>query len=242
MRNLVLLLTAALFGPGLLSGCTGPAGPASLSQTRAGPAADAPQYKVGDRWVYRVRDGFRIPIVWEETHTVTSIGADGITVAVAMRGPQVNGDRVEKWPAAGRVSQGVLLDIETRRFREPLLRYRFPLESGSTWNQFVDNFNELSMREGRINRHVRVGGHEQVTTPAGTFDAIRLNIVMRLDDEEFWRWPTDGTHTVWYAPAAKASVREVKRADYLEKGGGTSVGRLRTQNTLVELMSFTPGA
>jgi hypothetical protein len=80
---------------------------------------------------------------------------------------------------------------------------------------------------------VRVGGHERITTPAGTFDAIRLNVVMHLDDDEFWRFPTDCTYTVWYAPAARAAVREVRRADYLTKGGGQSPGRLPAQNTLV---------
>jgi hypothetical protein len=82
-----------------------------------------------------------------------------------------------------------------------------------------------------------------VTTPAGTFDAVRLLVIMRLDDEEFWRWPTDCTYTVWYAPAAKASVREVKRADYLERASGPDAkARLPSQNALVELVSFTPGA
>ena len=32
-----------------------------------------------------------------------------------------------------------------------------------------------------------VGGYEKITTPAGTFDAIRLKVFMRLDDETFWR-------------------------------------------------------
>ena len=27
----------------------------------AGPAAETPQFRVGDRWVYRVREGFRAP-------------------------------------------------------------------------------------------------------------------------------------------------------------------------------------
>jgi hypothetical protein len=141
------------------------------------------------------------------------------------------------------VSQGSLFDIETRRFAQPVERYRFPLKPGSNWGQNVRNFNEHLGRDGWINRSVRVGGYERVTTPAGTFDAVRMTVYMRLDDEEFWRWPTDCVYQVWYAPAAKASVREVRRADYLEKGGGPdSGGRLPAQNSTVELVSFTPGA
>lgn len=226
----------------LLSACAGPEVLTTATAARSGPAAEAPQFRVGDRWVYRVREGFRVTQVYEETHAVTAIGPDGITVRVTVTGPGPTVERVEKWLDAGRIAQGTLFDIETRRFRQPLERYRFPLQPGASWNQFVDNYNELTMREGRINRYVRVGGYERVTTPAGTFDAVRMTVVMRLDDDEFWRWPTDSTSTVWYAPAVKAVVREVRRADYLEKGGGPdSSGRVPAQNALIELVSFTAG-
>lgn len=203
---------------------------------------EAPRYRVGDRWVYRVRSGYRMPLIYEETQTVTAIDSGGITVAIAGRGPEVAFDRIERWPSAGRVTQGALFDIETRRFREPLVRYDFPLWPGKRWSRFVDNYNVLTQKEGRINRYVRVEGHERITTPAGTFDAIRMQVIMRLDDDEFWRWPTDCMYTIWYAFEAKASVREVRRADYLEKGSGQHAARLPAQNALIELVSFTPGA
>ena len=41
----------------------------------AGPPAPAPDYRVGDRWVYHVVDGYRAKIVWDETHEITAIGA-----------------------------------------------------------------------------------------------------------------------------------------------------------------------
>ncbi len=241
MTRIATCLLAMCITVPLLSACAGPEVPMTLTAQRGGPAAEPPQFRVGDRWVYRVSEGFRVKQIYEETHAVTALGPDGITVRVTVTGPGPSVERVEKWLDSGRVAQGTLFDIETRRFRQPLERYRFPLQSGTSWNQFVDNYNELTMREGRINRHVRVGGHERITTPAGTFDAIRLNVLMRLDDDEFWRWPTDCTYTVWYAPAARAAVREVRRADYLEKGGGHSPSRLPSQNALVELVSFTAG-
>ena len=241
MTKSVSFLLAACVAMSLLSACAGPQGPMAATAGRSGPAVASPQFRVGDRWVYRIRDGFRAAQIYEETHVVTANGPDGVNVQVTVTGPVPTFTRVERWLDAGRVAQGSLFDIETRRFREPLERYRFPLQPGASWNQFVDNYNELTMREGRINRYVRVGGHERVTTPAGTFDAIRLDIVMRLDDDEFWRWPTDCTYTVWYAPAAKAAVREVRRAGYVEKGGGNSPGRLPAQNALIELVSFTAG-
>jgi len=88
-----------------------------------------------------------------------------------------------------------------------------------------------------------VGGYEAVTTPAGTFDAIRLRVIMRLDDETFWRHATECTYLVWYAPAIGAAVREIRNADYLEKGGGRfePAFRLPSQHAQLELVSYQRG-
>jgi len=206
------------------------------------PVAAAPKPVVGARWVYRGREGFRAPVIWEETHEVTSVGAEGIGVRVTVKSPYLDIERHELLSAPGVVRTGALMDIETRRFATPLLRYRFPLAPGETWNQWVDNFNESLKRNGQINRYVHVGGWEKVSTPAGEFDAIRMRVMMRLDDEEFWRYPTTCNYVVWYAPAVGASVREEKEAEYLERGGSMDgFGSIRAQHTLLELVSYTPG-
>src|SRR3954451_5012909 len=86
----------------------------------AGPPVAAPSLKVGDRWVYRGREGFRLPVEWEETHEVTGVGADGITVRVSYAGQVVSGTRTELLSAPGMVKVGSLMDIETREFATPL--------------------------------------------------------------------------------------------------------------------------
>ena len=222
----------------LVSGCASvdPGGDMS------GPAAPAPALTVGTRWTYHGREGFRLPVVWEETHEVTSVGPDGIAIRVTLKGPTVDIERHEVLAAPGIVRSGALMDIETRRFATPLVRYRFPLAPGDSWNQWVDNFNETANRPGRINRYVCVGGWEKVSTPIGVVDAIRLRVLMRLDDEEFWRYPTTCNYLIWYAPSIGAAVREEKEAEYMEKGedldGAMAV---RAQHTLLELVSYSPG-
>lgn len=207
-----------------------------------GPIATAPTPVVGARWTYRGREGFRAPLVWEETHEVTAAGASGITVRVTAKGGWLDIERQETFVGPGLVGKGALMDIETRRFATPLERYRFPLAPGETWNQWVDNYNETSQRSGRINRYVRVGGWEKVSTPAGVFDAIRMRVLMRLDDEEFWRYPTTCNYVIWYAPAVGAAVREEKEAEYFERGDQLDgLGAIRAQHTLLELVSYTPG-
>jgi hypothetical protein len=229
---------AALALVAALAGCAG----IDQRGDASGPVAAAPSLAVGARWVYRGREGFRSPLVWEETHEVTRVGADGIAVHVTLKGPALDIEREELLAAPGLVRVGALMDIETRRFATPLERFRFPLAPGETWNQWVDNFNERLNRPGRINRYVRVGGWEKIATPADTFDALRMRVLMRLDDEEFWRYPTTCNYLVWYAPAVGAPVREEKEAEYRERGDDLDgQGAIRAQHTLLELVSFTPG-
>jgi hypothetical protein len=220
-----------------LAGCAG------LESAGSGPAAEAPAYRVGDRWTYQVQDGFRSPERWEETLAISAIGAEGISARITQKGPSRDIARAELWSAPGLVKIGAVFDNETRRFVTPLERYRFPLAGGGVWSQFVDGYNEATRLSGQMNRYVRVRGWEKVTTPAGTFDALAMHVVMHLDDEEFWRNATDCNYTVWYAPAVRGVVREEKRAQYLEKGGTNDMfARIWTQNAVVELLSFTPGS
>jgi hypothetical protein len=234
-RSVVVVLCIAAVAA--LAGC------ASIESPGSGPAAEAPSYRVGDRWIYQAQDGYLTPERWEETRAISAIGADGINARIAQKGPSRDIARAELWTAPGLVKVGAVFDNETRRFVTPLERYRFPLAAGETWSRFVENFNEATKESGQINHYVRVRGWEKVTTPAGTFDALVMHVMLWLDDEQFWRFATQCNYTVWYAPAVRGVVREEKRAEYKEKGGDMDSGaQIRTQNALFELLSFTPGS
>ena len=220
-----------------LGGCV------TLGPERAGPPVAAPAYRVGDRWVYRARDGFRLPVVWDETHEVIASGPSGIRVRVTQRGPNIDNVREEVLDAPGVLRVGAVFDAETRRFpAEPLRRFDFPLVTGKVWSQRVPNEHDTPVRTGRIERWVRVGGWGSIATPAGTFDAVGLRVFTRLDDEEFWRYATECNDLLWYAPAVRNVVRDEREAEYAEKGDDSTLGRIRSQHALVELVSFAPGA
>lgn len=204
-----------------------------------GPGAPAPTYQVGDRWVYRAQDGFRTKVTWEETHQVTMAAPQGITVRVTAKGHSIDEQRTETWSGPGVVLTGAVFDSETRRFEPPLVRYRFPLAGGDRWSQSLRDPNRDTRPYGGVERTVSVGGYAPITTPAGTFDAIRLQVFMRLDDETFWRFPTECTYVLWYAPAIGMTVREEKNAYYSEKGSFGSGGRFQAQRAIVELVSTT---
>lgn len=207
-----------------------------------GPPAPAHVYRVGDRWIYRAQDGFRFPVTWDETHEVIAVNAQGITVRIAQKGPTVDNTRTEQWLAPGIVSVGALFDNETRQFKTPLTRFQFPLASRATWNQRIDNFTEATQQTGQISRFVQVGGWVKVQVPAGEFDAILMRVMMRLDDETFWRFATECNYEIWWAPAVGATVREVKIATYLDRSDTREPFRHRSQNALLELTSFQRGS
>jgi hypothetical protein len=226
----VLVLLAAALG-----GCAG------FESAGSGPTVEAPTYRVGDRWVYQGEDGFRVRTRWQETHEVTAVGPDGISVRVTRKGTDGETVRTERWAAPGLVMVGAIFDNETRRFTTPLRRYAFPMAAGQSWNQWVDQFNETEQRQGQINRFVRVLERTQVTTAAGTFEALRMHVVMRLDDEDAFRWATHVNNVLWYAPAVRSMVRESRDAQYIDKGDMRSAIPIRTQFGTLELVSFTPG-
>ena len=233
LRPLLALVTACL-ATALLAAC-------APEFVASGPPAAAPVLKAGDRWVYRGREGFRLPLLWEETHEVTAAGPGRITVRVSYSGG-VTGDRTEVLTAPGLVQVGELMDIESRQFAQPLQRFVFPLAPGEHWNQWVDNLNETTHRRGQINRYAQVGGWEKVSTPAGTFDAIRVRVFMTLDDEEFWRTATRCNYLIWYAPSVGAPVRQEKDAEYFDKSDRMDSAPVRAQHTLLELVAYSHGA
>src|SRR5436190_9179896 len=221
-----------------LTGCAGVVMPGA-----SGPPADAPVFHVGDRWVYRATDGFRLPLQWVETHQVTAVAPDAITVHITETGPNARGERTEVWSTPGLLKTGAVFDEETRRFVTPIKMYEFPLTPGTSWNQWVENLNASTKKSGQINRYVTVGGWEPVATPAGTFDAIKLRVLMRLDDDEFWRGPTQCNYLIYYSPAVGAMVRAEKNAEYWEKGDRRDgIGAIAAQHAVLELASYTPGA
>jgi len=204
----------------------------------AGPPAPEPVFRVGDRWVYNCSDGFRVPVTWTETHEVVTIDSTGIAVRVTGIGG-LNFTRTELLSSPGVLLVGSVYDpAETRRFKTPLIRYQFPLTPGARWSQFVDNFDELTQRDDQVNRSVTVGGYEQVTTPAGTFDAIVMRILMNVNVNDPFNFPTQCNYVVWWSEKVGAMVRETRFATYRQRGDGPTSITIRAQNTVVELASY----
>lgn len=180
--------------------------------------APVPTLSVGDRWTYKVtdRDGARIATVSEETREVTAVGPDGITVRT-----------------------GVACVEDTRTFITPLQRYAFPLAPGKRWNQWVEYVDESGGSKGKINYFARVRGWDKLASAGGSVDAIRMDVIVRLDDADAFRNATECNFSFWYAPSVRGSIREQRKAGYLEKG--VSPAPMRLVDASYELVGFAPG-
>jgi hypothetical protein len=227
-RSFLLSVPAAL-----ASGCVSVGG-------IGGPPAPAPTFRVGDRWVYRCSDGYRVPVTWVETQEVIIIDGSGIAVRVTGVGETMNYSHVELLQSPGMLLIGAVYDpAENRRFDSPLTRYRFPLTPGERWTDTIGCFDSLTQRPDVVNRFVQVGGYEAVSVPAGNFNAITMRTLMSVNVDDPFRWPTQCNYLTWWSEAAGAPVRETRYATYLERGDGIDAVQIRAQNTVIELASFS---
>jgi len=218
--------------PLVLAGCVSVGG-------AAGPAAAAPTYRVGDRWVYNCADGYRVLVRWVETHEVTHVDATGIAVRVTGKG-DVNFERVELLSSPGVVEIGEVYNPdETRRFNPPMTRYQFPLTPATQWSQRLRNPNASTELTDSVDRFVRVGGYETVIVPAGTFNAIAMRTIMSVDENNPFRFPYQCNYMTWWAEQAGAKVRETRYATYRERGDSREAVEIRAQNTTIELASYS---
>jgi hypothetical protein len=109
---------------------------------------------------------------------------------------------------------------------------------GDKWSQDIRDPNQQPGPYGPMQSKVTVGGYERVTTPAGAFDAIKIRYFLRLDDETFWRYPTECDYFVWYAPELGVMVREEKKSHWLEKGRTSATANFG-QRAIYQLVSYT---
>ncbi len=203
-------------------------------------SAPAPTPKVGDRWVYNVTSGVGIsPITYQETREVTAVGGGGYKINVT--GKTADGadfSRVEDYSGPGMLRAGTLCLNEMRRYPTPLSRVAFPITSGQRSSKWVNVVSE-SGAKGEINYSYSTRNWEKTTTPAGTFDAIRVDALITLDDSTPFRNATNCNFTYWYAPAVRGTVRESRSAQYTQSGGIWGVTPVLKAS--YELASFTPG-
>lgn len=206
-----------------------------------GGGVDAPQLIVGDRWQYRVTDNLRRGAVSQLDAEVIAVSGRSARIHLGYVDTGGRTEWIDEVDGEGGLRSGTLWREPTRPFNPPVQLLAFPLGQGKTWRQAIDTLRKDTELKDQILVYGKVDGRQATNVPAGGFDAVYVYRIVQLDDEEFWRTRTTRRDAVWYAPEVKAPVREAHEAEYTEKGGGPDMTTIRTESTVLELVSFRPG-
>jgi hypothetical protein len=189
-----------------LAATLGLAGMAGFTQ-----AAERPQLEVGESWTVRRANAQSNEVVEVATREVTAKTSDGYEVLYT-------GDKVRV--PNGKVSKNLGRVAEVNGKRAEVGALDFPLVPGKTWQvreEYVNDFGNTGYNEATY----KVEGPEDVTVEAGTFKAIKVT-----SSGNWYTYRTNnsgGFETVmWYAPEAKAVVRQ-RRTTYYRGGPAETI-------------------
>ena len=154
------------------------------------------------------------------TDTISAVRADGFTLSTQI------GDlmRTQEWtctaeglaalqlggaPAAMLNSQNIELNLDINNATG--LTFPSQISSGSQWQQNMDvtgnvtAFNEQAEATGSVQMSFNAIGNESVTVPAGTFDALKVEVDVNLNVNATYEGITlpvsfTGDYTYWFAP------------------------------------------
>ena len=167
---------------------------------------DRPVLRAGDRWIYRLTDGFTgLPMseygmsIVEPTWPKPTVSL-GPAMRDGQRVPPPYGDKAEAWswpPSELRIANGSYDLVE------------FPLTVGKEWSmQFEVAWHGDVEHLQPDRRKATVEGWETIRVPAGEFRVLRIVLVGRRRvhwiDGEFHLLVRE---TVWYSPDVKNVVK-----------------------------------
>jgi hypothetical protein len=204
-----------------------------------GPPVEAPRLAVGDHWQYRVTDNLRRGRLSELDAEVIAVSGTSARVRLVVTDNSGRAEWVDDIDG-GALRAGMLWREGMRPFNPPVQLLAFPLNDGKVWRQTIDTIHPDTEIRDQILVYGQVDGRKTANVPAGAYDVVYVYRLLQLDDRDFWRTRTTVRDMLWYAPEVKAPVRQSREAEYTELGG-QDMATVRTESTVIELVSFHPG-
>jgi hypothetical protein len=192
--GLVSIAVAATLWPGVLAAQS--------------PEASDQGVRVGDRWVFERRD--ELANLPKDTYTriVTAVSKKEIFTAFYIRGNSAKTVMIfdHGWG---------LIDNTTAKFKPDNGQgIRLPLAIGKFWRSEYDEKNNNTGANLHGSTISKVTAQESLTTPAGTFDAFKIEMQIRVfppsDPAKLWEYQI----VRWYAPQINHWVRDTYVAKF----------------------------
>jgi hypothetical protein len=143
-----------------------------------------------------------------------------VTVAVAPDVPLLGPAHTEIYAADGNWLRHPVTNHDQpveHEFSPPYPAYQFPLDTDKSWSVRVTATDAVSGQRRSVRIDGEVLGGERITTPAGSFDTIKIKRRVYAGDWEQWRFETNITETEWYAPALGRAVRIETNSGYIDQ-------------------------
>ncbi len=191
----------------------------------ADPIASSPEVNVGDVWMYQLSDGLSNEVLFSPIRRVVAVDEHEITVEMSYK---------DKPPTQRNLlffTRDWNLKENNNQKNDPYIpEFKFPLSVGNSWDMAFSS----TYRNGRATKSflkAKVSAYEKVTTPAGEFDAYRIDCKIDTVGLGVNGIIFHVTHTVWYAPQVNGFImREVTTM---------SDGRIRSKE-ITQLLQYSP--
>ncbi|MGO9449660.1 MAG: hypothetical protein ACLQDV_01255 [Candidatus Binataceae bacterium] len=156
-------------------------------------SAQPPTIHAGDTWTDQLSSG-------DKDYKVASVNSDG--VSFTQWGAEMQSD--SQWNPI--VTRSFTEDESPpQNYEKPLLLFPFPLTPGKTWTAESKWKIPDIQQAGRSDVDGKVGDWEQVTVPAGTYRALKVDVTIRLIGRLGFNNTT--TITYWYVPEVNRYVK-----------------------------------
>ena len=162
--------------------------------------------RVGDRWLYDVKDEATGDLRFAVTHVVVEVTNKEITIRALAKGR----DR----------AQTLVYDLDWSLIDDGNWKYRpsdgsgiqAPLQVAKTWRFENQSTHYQTGASLRTTGQSKVVGNEKVTTNADTFDTFKIETTRRLINANDQTKSTTLNLTTWYAPTINRWVRRILKS------------------------------
>ena len=212
---------------------------ASLLITTGDASATPPA--VGDRYVYRLTDGYNPAIRGQLSQRVENIEGGRVTLAVTLEhsGSQKETTEIQTlqgdWLRHAITSRDQLFDYD---FIQAYSAYPLPLDPGKKWSMRVNAYVPATGGQRSVRVDAKVIGSERISVPAGEFDTVRIERSIYAGDAEYNLRETNTVEVEWYAPALGRSVRLVSKSEYRDTAKGIRNQLMRGDWNIFELTTI----